>query len=416
MSRVATKILFSKDIKNLKPKSKLYKRVVGNPKELYIFIYPSGKKTFNLKINSKFRRLNEFREKIYGLVQARNDAFIIIRELESNKFKNIQIINKKNDKYLFKNLTNQYLDSCYKKGLKSTDKKAKFIQNHLLPTLGMVDAKDIKYSDLLCLFKSIYISEKKEYSRVALVQKLICYTKAILDYALKDEYISKNPATYLKNELPTPKEHNKKYKRDGRVKAITDLKLLKAFIRDFKLDTNHNMQIKRAMWLQILTCNRPFNIVSAKWKDIDLVAKRWVIPADEMKTGIMHEVALSDYALEILKQQLKLKDINGYVFPSLKSLHGHLSRDILNQYIHKLGYNASPHGFRATFRTICSINEIELLKLGIGNKTIESCLAHKTTSEVQYIYERKKTTFEKKLILMQWYSSYLNNIENLDIL
>ena len=38
---------------------------------------------------------------------------------------------------------------------------------------------------------------------------------------------------------------------------------------------------------------------------------------------------------------------------------------------------ATSHGFRATFRTICSQNKAELLNLGISEEAIESALAHK---------------------------------------
>ena len=89
--------------------------------------------------------------------------------------------------------------------------------------------------------------------------------------------------------------------------------------------------------------------------------------------------------------------------------------------IRNLGYNdkykgkVTPHGFRATFRTICSINKAELLGLGISEEVIESALAHKEFNQVKFSYEREKATLEQKRTLLQWYEDYLNGIEDLGL-
>lgn len=73
---------------------KVYKKAVGNPKELYIKIYPSGMKTFFIQYkNMNYFKLKEFREGIYSVAKARRDAIEIIK-----KFDNGFISSK--DKYL----------------------------------------------------------------------------------------------------------------------------------------------------------------------------------------------------------------------------------------------------------------------------------------------------------------------------
>ena len=61
MANISTVNLQDKDIRNLEVKEKRYYRAVGNPKELYIFVYPTCRKTFSLKINGKYQTLKEFR-------------------------------------------------------------------------------------------------------------------------------------------------------------------------------------------------------------------------------------------------------------------------------------------------------------------------------------------------------------------
>ncbi len=46
MPKISTANLYDKDIRGLLPTNKIYKKAVGNPKELYIKVYPSGLKIF----------------------------------------------------------------------------------------------------------------------------------------------------------------------------------------------------------------------------------------------------------------------------------------------------------------------------------------------------------------------------------
>lgn len=59
MSRISRVNLFDKDIRALAPLDKVYKKAVGNPKELYIKIYQG----------------------IYSVAKARRDAIEIIKNL-----------------------------------------------------------------------------------------------------------------------------------------------------------------------------------------------------------------------------------------------------------------------------------------------------------------------------------------------
>jgi len=103
------------------------------------------------------------------------------------------------------------------------------------------------------------------------------------------------------------------------------------------------------------------------------------------------------------------------IFPAV-TITGHISRDGIGKAIRNLGGKgkyldkASAHGFRATFKTICTLNLAQLGILGISNKTVENALAHKELNNVRFAYERQTATIAQNRILMQWYSNYLNNI------
>jgi len=120
-----------------------------------------------------------------------------------------------------------------------------------------------------------------------------------------------------------------------------------------KNDNKIETQTKRAIYLQILSINRPFNTASAKWTNIDLEKRIWIIPANEMKMHTTHEIPLNDFMLKILKEQYLFSgNISEFVFPANNAL-GHIHRDSIGKAIKNLGAKkkwhekASSHGFRA---------------------------------------------------------------------
>lgn len=420
MANISKANLLDKDIRNLEILPKQYKKKVGNPKELYIWINPSGMKTFSIEYErNKFKKIGEFREGIYSAAEARRDATKILKEL--NNGKDINAIMGNDEKYLYKNLFDTYIKQKAKNGISKTyiAKISKQHQNYILPNFGNKDIKTIKYTDLFVILNAIFNPNNPRTSRLETIHRLINDIDKVFDLAQRDEYIAYNPAKQLHSAFPTSSRFALDKFVDNRLPALTDKEKIKEFIIDLKCDNRLDLQTKRAIYLQILCINRPINTAKAKWADIDLEAQIWTIKANEMKTKTEHLVALNSYVLDILNEQKLFSGFNnGFVFPAANQ-DGHLHRDSISKAIRNLGnknkYNgiATSHGFRATFRTICSQNKAELLNLGISEETIESVLAHKELNAVKRSYERDKTTASQKAKLMQWYGDYLNAIEPL---
>ena len=292
-------------------------------------------------------------------------------------------------------------------------------EKYIPPLFGDRDIKTIKYSDILSVLNAIFNPNNPRTSCLETIHRLINDIDKVFAMAQKDEYIAYNPARELHKEFPTSSRFNLNHQQDTRLPSLTTKDDIKAFLIDLKNDNNLNLQTKRAIYLQILCINRPINTVSAKWSDIDLENKIWTIQANEMKTKFIHKIPLNSYVLKILSEQKKFKlAFSDFVFPAFNK-NGHLHRDTISKAVRNLGEKdkykgiATSHGFRATFRTICSLNKAELLNLGISEEAIESALAHKEFNQVKFAYEREKATIEQKAKLMQWYGDYLNSIEPL---
>ncbi|MGA9322302.1 MAG: integrase arm-type DNA-binding domain-containing protein, partial [Xanthobacteraceae bacterium] len=57
----------------------------------------------------------------------------------------------------------------------------------------------------------------------------------------------------------------------------------------------------QALEFAILTAARSGEVFGARWEEIDLQGKVWIVPAERMKAGNEHRVPLSDRALAVLK-------------------------------------------------------------------------------------------------------------------
>jgi integrase len=105
----------------------------------------------------------------------------------------------------------------------------------------------------------------------------------------------------------------------------------------------------RALEFAILTAGRSGEVYGARWPEIDLGGRVWIIPATRMKAGREHRVPLSDRALAVLEELAEVK-INEFVFP------GHrrgkpLSHVAMAKVMSRLGaQHVTVHGFRSSFR------------------------------------------------------------------
>src|SRR5690606_12713744 len=100
----------------------------------------------------------------------------------------------------------------------------------------------------------------------------------------------------------------------------------------------------QALEFAILTATRSGETRGARWEEIDLNAKVWIIPASRMKSGREHRVPLSAAAVQLLKS---LPRIGGsdLVFPAANGRP--LSDMTLVAVLRRLDVAAVPHGFRS---------------------------------------------------------------------
>jgi integrase len=152
----------------------------------------------------------------------------------------------------------------------------------------------------------------------------------------------------------------------------------------------------------VLTAARTNEALGAKWNEVDLAGRLWVVPAERMKAGREHRVPLSAAACSILEAMQKIRsagDKDGYVFPGRKK-DAPLSNMAPTMVLRRIGGNdITVHGFRSTFRDWCAE------ATDVPRDVAEAALAHTLKDKVEAAY-RRGDMLEKRAALMEAWAAY----------
>lgn len=144
MANISRVNLQNKDIRELEIKEKQYRKAVGNPKELYIWVNPSGIKTFFILHRGKTQKLKEFIQGEYMVENARADAFAL---KIVKRIKHSSVL--KSNKYAIGALFDSYIK--LKQATLTPNYTKKIIsqmQTYILPKFENTDIANIKFSHL----------------------------------------------------------------------------------------------------------------------------------------------------------------------------------------------------------------------------------------------------------------------------
>jgi integrase len=151
----------------------------------------------------------------------------------------------------------------------------------------------------------------------------------------------------------------------------------------------------RAMEFAILTAARSGEVLGAKWEEIDLGKRVWVVPAERMKAGKEHHVPLAPQAIELLRA-LPHEEGNEFVFIGAKAGAG-LSVTALFRLLQRTGHDdVTVHGFRSAFSDWAHETTAH------SNHSIEISLAHAVGNEVEKAYRRGDMFNKRKKLMAAW--------------
>jgi integrase len=230
--------------------------------------------------------------------------------------------------------------------------------------------------------------------------------KAVFDYAIWHEWYPRgiNPATwkgYLDKGLPSrEKVRAKKHHPFLPWQQIGDCMEFLREVGDMPVTGNNLLAISaQVLQFQILTAARPKEAREARWSEIRLDDRLWVLPEFRMKEGRRHEVPLSDAALAVLAQAAKRRT-SDWVFGGrgvdvvcLDSVW-RLLQDL--NYVADDGRPIAAHGFRSTF------SEWANNTTSYDWQLIEMALAHEIKGSVRGSYFHGTMTEQRRPLMEDW--------------
>jgi integrase len=256
------------------------------------------------------------------------------------------------------------------------------------PVFGSLPVADVDLPLVLKVIEPLWKGKTETANRV---RRRI---ESVLDYATTRGHRSgDNPARWrghIENILP----ERSKVQPTERHPALP-YREIGAFMTKLKtLDTVG----ARALELTILTAARAGETIGARWSEIDMVARLWVVPADRMKTGREHRVPISDRALAILQQMAEIRT-GDYAFPGR---YGDcpLGHGTMRDQLARLGRDdLTVHGFRSTFASWAAD------RTNYPHEVREMALAHTVGSAVERAYQRSDL-FDRRARLMQDWATF----------
>lgn len=272
------------------------------------------------------------------------------------------------------------------------DRTGRILEKDLYPYLGNRPIASITPPEILAVLHRI---ERR--GAVDIAHRATQAAGLVFRYAVATGRAERDPTGDLKGAL---KPKNKKH--HAAITEPTEVGRLLMVMDTFQ----GTAVVNAALRLSALLFQRPGEIRSMEWAEINWEAQRWELPAEKMKMRLPHIVPLSRQALEILGELNRLTGRGRYVFPSARGASRAMSDNAVRTALRTIGYTndqMTAHGFRAMARTL--LDEV----LGYRVDWIEHQLAHAVKDPNGRAYNRT-SHLEGRVEMMQAWADYLDQL------
>src|SRR6516164_6079390 len=143
----------------------------------------------------------------------------------------------------------------------------------------------------------------------------------------------------------------------------------------------------RALELTILCATRTNETLGARWDEVDLEARLWIIPAIRTKRDREHRVPLSDAAVSVMRTVAAIR-YDDRVFP--------VGKEAMRTCLSEMRPDITVHGFRATFRSWaggCTTHPRDVC---------ETALGHSIGNLAEQAYQRDALVAKRRVLMADW--------------
>jgi integrase len=383
-----SKALTVKAIENFKPGASRREVPDGEVRGLYLQIFPSGKASwaFRYRFGGRTRKLTIGASPEIGLKDARDLARGAHLQIASGEDPGAAKQAARKDakapptRDIVEKVAAQYL-ARHVKGLAGRTRleAGRIIAKEILPTFRGRRLSEIKRPDVIEWLDGIV-----DRPAPIAANRALGWLKGLCNFAVERGVLDVSPIAGIKPPADeTPRD-----------RVLSDDELKVVWEAADALEPVFAGFIK----LLILTGQRLREVSEIEWKEIDLAAKLWTLPAARAKNSIEHSIPLSDQTVEILKALRRIAG-TGFVF-TINGRNPIRGTHLVKRRIDKLGPPIPPWVLHDLRRTVAS----GMARLGVNLPVIEKLLNHVSGSfaGIVGVYQRHSFADEKRAAMGAW--------------
>lgn len=392
---IKTNPLTNTEVKQAKPRDKEYLLVDGDG--LSLRIKPTGSKTwvFNYYRPHTKKRAN-LSFGIYpdvSLAQARDRRRearqLVAQEIDPKQHRDQQASeHQQRASATLETVTREWFRlKAAKVTAAYADDIIRSLENHIFPLLGALPISNITAPLTIASLKPLANTGKLE-----MVKRISQRLNEVMIYAVNTGIIHSNPLAGIRHAFETPKvANNPTLKPDQLPELMTALSR-----------ANIRIVTRCLIEWQLHTMTRPTEAAGARWDEISIDDKLWIIPAERMKKRKEHVIPLTPQTLALLEAIRPVSGRSPYLFPSDIHPKKHASSSTANMALKtRMGFKGrlTAHGMRALASTTLNERAFDV-------DVIESALAHTDKNHVRATYNRAQY-IERRRKMMEWWSSHI---------
>lgn len=357
---------------------------------LYLVVDPSGAKRWLLRIvvNGKRTDIGLGGLKVVTLAEAREEAARLrkIARAGGDPLAERRAARRVTPTF---EAAAQTVHAAHKESWKNSKHVAQWINtltHYAFPFFGKKQVDQIDSADVLKALNPIWLPKPETARRV--LQRI----RTVFDWAKASGHRSgDNPVDGVSKVLPKQNAARSHH-------AALPYAKVSQFIKKLRL-SNANVEGRLAFEFTILTAARTNEVLGAKWEEIDLKKKTWIVPAIRMKAKQEHRVPLAPRCVAILKDARTLSDGKSFVFPG-RSPDKPPSNMVFLMLLRRMKRkDITVHGFRSSFRDWASE------QTNVPSAVCEAALAHTVKDKTEAAYNRTNL-FDKRRELMDLWAAY----------
>jgi integrase len=372
-------------IRALKPREKRY--VVTDGRGLCLEVLPTGKLTwlYRYRLKGKSEKVVIARYPDLSLKAARNKrdtlAGFVSRGQSPAREKQLAKLAVASNSTMGE-FAERYYREVVVRNRKDPRSLRRYLDKEILPALAKKVLSEVTATDVQSL-----VFRKRDNGQEAAAAQMRNLIKRIFDYALVCGAAQINPALALPLRFIT--------KARARTRALSPSEI-RTYLHTL-YSSNIRRQFKLALHLILLTLVRKSEMLLAQWKDVDLDAGEWQIPAQNSKTGQPHIIYLSEQSIDLFRGLKALAGESLWVMPGRSNVAKPFTHNAMNQAMGSITFAIDPftiHDLRRTGSTL-------LHEKGFRSDVIEKALNH-TIPGVRGVYNRAEYAEQRRKMLQFW--------------